>query len=184
MITIELIQQYNFVLALLGIGAILLSVVLFYDSSRTRYLTTIMKRYGLLIAFLVTTLSAVLTLIYSEIFGFIPCGLCWFERIMLYPQVLILGTALYIKDRTMPYNGIVLSVFGFLISLYHHYIQMGGSAFVRCPTAGSGADCAKRFFFEFNFMTFPLLSAILFAFLIILYLSILRAKPNSFRLAD
>ncbi len=184
MITIELIQQYNFVLALFGIGAILLSVVFFYDSSRTRYLTTIIKQYGLLIAFLVTSLSAILTLVYSEVFGFIPCGLCWFERIMLYPQVLLLGTALYIKDRTVPYYGIVLSVFGFLISLYHHYIQMGGSEFVRCPTAGSGADCAKRFFFEFNFMTFPLLSAILFAFLIVLYLSILRAKPNSFRLAD
>lgn len=184
MITIELIQQYNFILALSGIGAIFLSIVLLYDTLRTRYLTTIMKQYGLLIAFLVTTLSTILTLVYSEVFGFIPCGLCWFERIMLYPQVLILGTALYIKDRTIPYYGIVLSVFGFFISLYHHYIQMGGSEFVRCPTAGNGADCAKRFFFEFNFMTFPLLSAILFLFLIVLYLSILRTKSNSFRLVD
>ena len=74
--------------------------------------------------------------------------------------------------------GIVLSAVGLVISLYHHYIQMGGSEFVKCPAAGVGADCAKRFFFEFGFITFPFMSAILFAFLIALYMYILKVRSH------
>jgi disulfide bond formation protein DsbB len=102
---------------------------------------------------------------------------------MLYPQVIILGTALYIKDKTYAsVYGIILSVFGLIISLYHHYLQMGGSQVIKCPAAGVEADCAKRFFFEFDFMTFPLMSGILFLFLIVLYTYILKTRsvtPNS-----
>jgi disulfide bond formation protein DsbB len=92
----------------------------------------------------------------------------------LYPQLILIGVGIYYKDAFMPRSGVALSVFGFVVSLYHHYIQMGGTEFIACPT--SGADCAKRFMFEYGFMTFPLLSAILFAFLIVLYMYILRVR--------
>jgi hypothetical protein len=53
---------------------------------------------------------------------------------------------------------------------------MGGSEIVRCPVAGAGSDCAKQFMFEFGFMTFPMLSAITFLFLIVLYIYILKTR--------
>lgn len=176
---IETIQTLNYVLALFGIGGIIVTLVLAFDVFYgKRILSTFVRQWGLLFAFFITSGSSFLTLVYSEYFGIIPCGLCWMERIALYPQVLLLGTAYYFKDTVMPRYGIVLSGFGLVVSLYHHYIQMGGSQFIKCPIAGAGADCAKRFFFEFNFITFPLMSAILFAFLIILYLYMLKIKND------
>ena len=117
-----------------------------------------------------------MTLVYSEGFGFVPCGLCWLERVFLYPQVFILGMALFYKEKVAARYGLLLSVPGLIISLYHHYLQMGGNKFIACPT--SGGDCAKRIMFEFGFVTFPLLSAFLFLFLIVLYIYILKTRTD------
>lgn len=174
---LEIIQNLNYLLALGGIATIIFSGALIIDLRGAQKLNPYVQKWGLALAFFVTVSSVTMTLIYSDVFGIIPCGLCWLERIALYPQVLLLAVALWLKDTTMPRYGIALSCAGLIISLYHHYIQMGGSQFIKCPAAGA-ADCAKRFMFEFNFMTFPLLAAILFVFLIVLYLYILKTRTN------
>lgn len=180
MITIELISQINDLLGVGGLFGIVAVLALTYDLKSKRLLTPYVQQWGMYTALAATLLGSVLTLIYSDVLGFVPCGLCWFERIMLYPQVLLIGTALWIHDKVSVLRyGIVLSSFGLLISLYHHYIQMGGTAFAKCPAAGAGADCAKRFFFEYNFMTFPFLAVILFAFLIMLYRYMLKTNTSS-----
>ncbi len=176
MVTIALIEQLNYLLAIGGICTVLATLFLIYDIRGSRILANQIAKYGMQVALLITLFASVMTLLYSEVFGVIPCGLCWFERVMLYPQVLIVLVALYVKDALMPRYGITLSIVGACISLYHHFIQMGGSQFIKCPTAGAGADCAKRFFFEFGFMTFPLLSAFLFIFLIVLYTYLLKVR--------
>ncbi len=173
---IEAIQTLNYFLALAGIGGIIFTIFLFIDYLGKSVLRSLIAVYGLVGAFFAVVGSSFMTLVYSEYFGIVPCGLCWLERTMLYPQVVLRGVALYYKDKMVARYGIALSSLGLVVSLYHHYIQMGGSQFIKCPVAGAGADCAKRFFFEFNFMTFPLLSAILFAFLIVLYCYLFKAQ--------
>lgn len=127
--------------------------------------------FALMTATLTATAGAVLALYYSDVLGFVPCGLCWFQRIFLFPQAFIGAVALKVRDAVFaPLYGIVLSACGMVFALYQHYLQMGGSEGIPCPAAGAGADCAERILFEFGFMTFPLLSAITFAFLIALYL--------------
>ena len=172
----ETIETLNFYLALSSVAMLIIAGILLVDFYSQRALESLVRTWGLMVAFLVTLASTVMTLIYSDVFGFVPCGLCWFQRIFLYPQVFLVGTALYFKDKTAARYGIVLSVPGLLIALYQHYLQMGGTELVSCPTAGEGADCAQRFLFEFGFLTFPLLSAILFVFLSILYFYILRVR--------
>jgi disulfide bond formation protein DsbB len=163
--------------ALCGIGIAFASAILLFDIySKNKSLETIVRGYGLIIAFIVTLGSSVTTLIYSEIFGFIPCGLCWLQRVFLYPQVFLLALALYRKDKGIALYGIVLSIPGLVVSLYQHYLQIGGAEFITCPKAGADANCAERILFEFGFMTFPLLSAILFTFLIVLYYYIHRTN--------
>jgi disulfide bond formation protein DsbB len=178
MITIETIQSVNSILGIFGVLGILSTIFLVVDMRGQRMLAPYISSWGLHAALFVAVVASILSLVYSEVFGLIPCGLCWFERMMLFPQVLIIGAALYFKDTFAPVHGIVLSGIGLIISLYHHYLQMGGSAFVKCPAAGVGSDCAKRFFFEFGFITFPLMSAILFAFLIALYLYIRKERTK------
>lgn len=173
---IETMQKLNYLLALGGVVGIFVTLFVAYDLKTKKRLKALVQTWALMGAFFVTLGSSIMTLIYSEYFGITPCGLCWLERIALYPQVLLLGMAYYYKDKLIARYGIGLSIVGLVVSLYHHYIQMGGSEFVKCPT--SGGDCAKRFLYEFDFMTFPLLAAILFAFLIVLYLYILKTRNN------
>ncbi len=173
----ETIATLNFLLALGGVGLGFGVVVLCFDlRSKNFTLQKLVSVYGLLAAFLLTTVSSIMTLIYSEVFDFVPCGLCWLQRIFLYPQVLMLALAIYTKDKTVAKYGIVLSIPGLVVSLYQHYLQMGGAEFIACPTTGAGADCAERILFEFGFMTYPLMSAFLFAFLIALYAYIIRTN--------
>lgn len=175
---IENLLLLNHSLAIASLFGVAITVFLIYDLCTTRRLAGIIDVWGLAIAFAATTVTALMTLVYSEYFGIIPCGLCWLQRIAMYPQVLISGAAIFVQDKKyMPLYGIVLSACGFVIGLYQHYVQMGGSEFVECPT--SGGDCARRFFFEFNFMTLPLLAVILFTFLITLYIYLYIVQNKS-----
>ncbi len=173
---IETIQTTNYILALGGIVIFLLSTLFVVDLYTSKSLKPLISRWWLCLALATTFGSSMMTLVYSEIFGLVPCGLCWLGRLFLFPQVFLLATALYYKDKMFARYGIVLSSLGFCVSLYHHYIQMGGSEFIKCPA--SGASCTQRFLFEFNFITFPLLSAGLFFFLIVLYYYVLKVGSD------
>jgi len=155
---------------------------LLYDYKTGKSLKQYIDTFGLKIAFLLTLFGSAMTLFYSEVIGYVPCGLCWLERMMLYPQVIILAIAWKYNDFLAVRHTVGLSVIGFIISLYHHYIQMGGSEFVACPT--SGVSCSKRLVFEYGFVTFPLMATILFGFLIILYLYIYKLKNKAFVITD
>lgn len=172
-----LIENLNFILALGGVALFFAGGILVFDLySKNKTVAPLVQKYGLFTAFAVSLASSVTTLVYSEIFGFVPCGLCWLQRVFLYPQVFLLATALYKKDTSIALYGIILSIPGVLVSLYQHYLQMGGAELVRCPVTGAGADCAERIMFEFGFVTFPLLSAFLFLFLIALYTYVLAVR--------
>ena len=135
---------------------------------------SLIERWGMWKAFALTVGGSALTLFYSEILGFAPCGLCWLQRVFLYPQVVLLGLALYKKDKNIVDYSIALSMAGGIVALYQHYLQMGGEAVLPCPATGPSLDCASRFLFEFGYITFPLMSATLFAFLIVLMLFVRR----------
>lgn len=168
------LESLNSILATGGLFMVALAIFVAFDLVRSRTLLPFIQKWGIALVFGIVTLSVVLTLVYSELFGITPCGFCWLERMALYPQLILIGIALYYKDAGLPRYGIGLSIIGFLISLYHHYIQMGGTEFIACPT--SGADCAKRFLFEYDFITFPLLSAFLFGTLAVLYFYLLKSQ--------
>lgn len=170
-----LVETLNFYLALGGVASFLIAAILVIDAHREQALRSYVDRFGLYASFLIALGSSVMALVYSEVFGFVPCGLCWLERIFLFPQVALLLGALYFKDKLVARYGLILSVIGFVISVYHHYLQMGGTQFVKCPAAGA-VDCAKRIMFEFDFMTFPLLAGAGFALLGALYYYMLRTR--------
>lgn len=172
----EFVGTLNFLFAL---GALLLQLVtitlLFSFLLKKDYgFTRWFERRALLTAFLVTLGTTAASLFYSDVLGFVPCGLCWLQRVFLYPQVVILGIALWKKRHDITEYIIGLSIFGSVFALYQHYLQMGGRELVTCPTAGAGADCAKRILFEFGYITFPLMSFTVFAFLVVLMLLLRR----------
>ena len=134
---------------------------------------------GLWIGLALTLGGTGFSLFYSEVLGIAPCGLCWLQRVFLYPQALLFAVALWKKERAVVDYSIALSIFGSAVALYQHYLQMGGTSVLPCPAvATKAADCAQRFLFEFGYITFPMMSLTIFAFLIVLMLFV-RRRANT-----
>jgi len=179
------IHTINLLYAVAGLVALGLTAVLLYDylkNDQKLYLTFVAPYVWLLIA--ATTFGGVgTTLLYSEVFGFIPCSLCWLQRVALYPQAIMMMVAWRIKDvERFPLYGIVLSVFGFIVAVYQYIYQMLPSDLLQSglmPCLADGtADCSKKVMEVFGFVTFPFLSAVIFAFLIVLFLHMQRAHQK------
>ncbi len=130
--------------------------------------------HGLTIGFIVALTSVVLSLVYSDIIGYEPCKLCWIQRIFLYPQVIILGLALWKKTKDAAMYCLTLSGVGALIALYHFYGQsINPSVLPACDATGA-ASCAVRYFVEFGYITIPMMS--LTAFILIIAFMLLAKR--------
>ncbi|MEB3751322.1 disulfide oxidoreductase [Geobacillus icigianus] len=125
---------------------------------------------NLLLAAWVTALVATLgSLYFSEVLGFIPCDLCWFQRIFMYPQVIILGIAIVRKEFSTARYSLALSVIGGLISLYHYALQKI-PFFQHYAIQCGRIPCTGQYMNWLGFITIPFLA--LTAFLIIALLSV------------
>lgn len=164
----------NHYLALASLtGAVALLIWLGYlikiiYTKKTSHLLAIISKYVLPLSFFITAGGVLMSLYYSEILRILPCDLCWFQRIFMYPQMFIFGYAWYRKDKNiLPYT-LVLSGIGFVIAGYHHMLQIGYDIYRPCSTAPFAIDCAKPTFVEFGFVTFPFMSLVLFGSIILL----------------
>ena len=53
---------------------------------------------GLIFIWTISFVATLGSLYFSEVRGFEPCTLCWYQRILMYPIVLISGVALFQKN--------------------------------------------------------------------------------------
>lgn len=113
-------------------------------------------RQSLRLAFLVALLSVAGSLFYSEIVGFPPCVLCWWQRAFIYPQAIIFGVALWRKKSEAFVYAVPLSVLSALISLYHQYVYMGGESLLPCTALGGA--CSKIYVLAYGYITIPMMS--------------------------
>jgi disulfide bond formation protein DsbB len=123
---------------------------------------------------LVATLGS---LFFSEVSHFIPCRLCWFQRIGMYPLAAILLIAAVRRDyRGAALYGLPLAIFGSIVAIYHIYIEYHPEA----ETAGCkiGAPCTTKWIDKLGYITIPVLA--LTAFLaIIALLSMALSRSRS-----
>lgn len=134
-------------------------------------------KHALAFSFIVALTAVLGSLFYSEIAGFEPCKLCWLQRIFVYPQVIILGLALWKKDKNIAPYSIALSVIGIIIAGYHYLLQIGAAPAVACQVVGFSVSCARVFTMNFGYITIPLMSFT--ASLLILSLMLLLKKRNA-----
>ena len=116
---------------------------------------------------LIVALTATLgSLYYSDIAGFSPCKLCWYQRIVMYPMVLLLGMAIVKGDKKNIIDYCLgLSGIGALIAAYHYWLQRGGNEFIPCSTVGYSVSCSQFFSMSYGYITIPMMA--LTAFLLI-----------------
>ena len=118
----------------------------------------------LVIGFLLSLAAMVSSLVYSDIIGYPPCMFCWYARVMFYPQVFLFGRALLKKDQNILPYATILTVLGFVITVYHSIIQIVGESLVPC--AVSGVSCLTRDVYVFGFITIPFMGVVGFGALL------------------
>lgn len=126
-------------------------------------------------AFLIAIIATVGSLFLSEIAHFVPCKLCWFQRIFMYPQVLILGIAAFKNDFAVKKYIIPLSLIGLVIASYHYILQMSP---IPLPCTDEIASCAAKQFASFGYITIPLMAWTAFALILVLMIFINKGKSR------
>jgi disulfide bond formation protein DsbB len=127
--------------------------------------TTFWQHYGPYLAF-GTALTAMLgSLYYSEIAGFIPCTLCWYQRILMYPLTLITLVGLIKQDEYLPGYVLPFSIIGMGVSTYHYLTQLGIIA--HSGVCAVGIPCNLRYVNYLGFVTISFLALTAFVMITI-----------------
>jgi len=122
------------------------------------------KENSLILAFFVALLATLGSLFYSEIAGYNPCKLCWFQRVFMYPQAILFGTALIRKAKNIFYYSVPLSLIGLIIAVYHYISQIMEYS----STCGTeGVACTVKYTFHFGYITIPMMAVTAFLLIII-----------------
>jgi disulfide bond formation protein DsbB len=121
--------------------------------------------YELWAAFVVAAIATGGSLFFSEIAGFVPCDLCWFQRICMYPlSILTLFAAVHGDHRIARYL-VPIPAVGACVSVYHLLIENNAiSEPSSCKIGGAG--CAVKWINEFGYVTIPTLALTGFLLLI------------------
>ena len=155
---------------------LVVGLVIFFLAHRSRKadhaLASFIKDNALWAAFIVALVATSGSLFYSEILGYEPCKLCWYQRILMYPQVIILGLAIVKKQKFISNYSIALSALGAVIAYYHYFYQVTGLSLFKCDVVGLTASCSQRFVMEYGYITIPLMSATAFTLLIVLMVAL------------
>jgi disulfide bond formation protein DsbB len=163
-VDVDAAQLFFSLLALAaGAGAIAL-VVLRIAAPRSPVLAAV-DDAALWIAFLVAAVSTLGSLYFSEVADYIPCQLCWFQRIAMYPLAVILLVAAIRRDRGVRWYAGPVAAIGAAIATYHYVVEWRPELEAAC---GIGPACSDIWFREFGFVTLALMALCGFAAILVL----------------
>jgi disulfide bond formation protein DsbB len=142
-------------LALVALGAA--AGLLVYRLVRGSDASRLLGNKALWLAWLVALVATVGSLIYSEVYHFVPCRLCWFQRIAMYPMSIVLLVGAIRREHMVKFYALPLALIGLGISAYHYLLQ-------RFPDleATSACDpdnpCSLILVNIFNFISIPFMA--------------------------
>lgn len=168
---VHLIQ--NLIIAGAVIGQILVLFLIFAILFKKRSVLNFIHTYVLHIALFLAATATASSLFYSIVVGLQPCLLCWWQRIALFPQVILFTIATIKKDLSIRIYGLWLSFCGAVIAAYQYYEQITYNPLIPCPVVPGGVSCLDRQVFELGYITIPLMSLTVFLLMgIILWISL------------
>ncbi|MFB6123734.1 MAG: disulfide bond formation protein B [Haloferacaceae archaeon] len=132
-----------------------------------RRLRTVLARRLRTVLVALTVVAAVATagsLWFSLGLGLTPCRLCWYQRILMYPLVVVLGVA-SVEDRPRAWlTALPLSLGGVAVAAYHSYLQVAPSPAQTCSIGGE--SCVRiQYSMADGLLTIPRLSLVAFVLL-------------------
>ena len=139
------------VVALVGaVGLLVVRVVRGPESA------TLLGNNAVWLAWVVALVATVGSLMYSELFHYVPCRLCWFQRIAMYPLAVVLLVGALRREVAVKFYAIPIALIGLVISIYHNVLQFFPSL------EGTSCDplvpCSARSIEMFGFMDLPFMA--------------------------
>jgi disulfide bond formation protein DsbB len=116
---------------------------------------------ALFLAWLIATLATAGALFLGEVMGMTPCVLCWYQRIAMFPLVVVLGVGLLDSDQRSVRYALPLAGVGLAIALYHCLVFWGLISEALAP-CGKGPSCADLHLQVAGVVPIPLLSLMAF----------------------
>lgn len=161
MVDVEAVSRFLALLALAALaGAVVCLVALAWRGGPLERLRDDLTPVALPVAFLVSLTATAGSLYYSEVADFVPCELCWFQRIFMYPLPIVLGIASVRRDLDVRRYVVPLAAVGLAISVYHYQLQL-------FPDQGSSCDlsapCTARWVEQLGFVSIPFMAGAGFA---------------------
>lgn len=154
-----------------AISLIVLRVAAAFGNDPAAQLGSSISDAGVWLAFLVAAGATLGSLYFSEVAGFNPCRLCWFQRIAMYPLAPILLVGALRRDPDVRWYAVPIAAIGAAISGWHTLIEWR-PALDSGECALTGPSCTYVWFREFGFLT--LASMALIGFLTVLILLLVR----------
>jgi len=162
----QAILTYNTFLAILSLVALTGVAVLVVVRLLRGSDDGLFSGWTLWLAWLVALVATVGSLIYSEVIHFVPCRLCWFQRIAMYPLAVVLLVGAIRREAAARFYAIPLAAAGLVISVWHYLVQL-------YPALEGGAcdptnPCSARYVETFGFISIPFMAGV--GFIVILTL--------------
>ena len=136
----------------------------------------------LFLAWLVAAVATVGSLFFSEVMKFTPCVLCWYQRIAMYPLVIVLLLGLFPGqgkewDKGVFRYALPFGAIGWAIALYHNLLHYGIVPESASPCV-AGVPCSTVYIRLLGFLTIPMMSLIAFT-LVLAFLALFKIKTSS-----
>ena len=171
---VEYISELLNILTLISDVAIVAIIILFLygkfiiktKSKLGIKIRNIIKHKYLFLGLLISLTATLGSLYYSDILGYEPCKLCWYQRILMYPQVILFFVAALKKHTKITIYSINLSAIGAVIAIFHYYIQITNNNDFSCSVIGYSASCTQQFFLKYGYITIPMMAITAFVLLI------------------
>jgi disulfide bond formation protein DsbB len=155
----QVLSQSSAILTLLGLVVALVGLGLLWSGRGER----VWEEVGHLLPVLIVVVSigaTVGSLLYSEVLGFEPCRLCWYQRIAMYPIAFLSALALWRRDLGLMWYFRLQATVGAAIGAYHYLTQI--LEFLDGGSCSATAPCTLKYVNQFGFVSIPFMAACCF----------------------
>lgn len=177
--SVDTVTTFFALLAVLGLAAVVVAAVLAVvarvtggPSPAVAAAREAIAPVALPLALAVALTCTLGSLYLSEVAKFPPCVLCWYQRICMYPQVVLLAVASLRKDAGVAWYSVPLALIGASFSVYHYLVERLQVESFACSTE---VPCSTVWVWKFHFLSIPAMAGI--GFLLITTLVLLARRP-------
>lgn len=125
------------------------------------------------LCWVIASVSVLGSLFFSAIMSYTPCVLCWYQRIFMFPLVLIFLVGMFPVDKNVVRYALPIVCVGWAIALYHLLLYSGIIPQDIQPCS-QGVSCTEKYLDLFGFITIPMLSFLSFSVILALLLVLKR----------